>query len=281
MSKQTIITHGARHWTGKTRAAAEQKRDSDLNRLYADLDWEPIVIVMPHGVMVGFLNWAGNWEYNVLWQHQTAAEQRTRGCTILPDRSRHQAKVQMHRHAAQYVQDKDGDEAGLSFILESDEAGRETYLQDRVWQRAYREALAESGDESGAQVIADRAREEFAERSDRLPIRQQAVALSMLASGQPVPVTRAVWEQCEAHEPLSLRASQYLVLREEGQTLWCHRPKFDGGVAWLNQSGVAGYLDEHDRLCLLQLKESDEVVIAPKGKATYQALAVGAKALDD
>ena len=272
MSKQVTITHGARHWTGKTRAAAAHQRDDDFNRLFADLDWEPIVIVMPHGVMVGFLNWGGNWEYSVLWHHQSAAEQRTRGVTVLTDRSRYQAKVAMHRHAAQYVQGEYGDEEGLAFILEGDDAGREDYLQLRVWQNAYREAMDECKDGAQAREKVDQARSQFAEREDRLPSRRLVDALGLLPSGLPVPVTRVVWEQAEVHDPLTLRG-QYLVLRDSGQTLWCHSPKFDGGYAWLNQSGVAGYLDEHDRLCLLQLRDRDEVVIAPKEKATYTELA--------
>jgi len=276
MGKQVTITNGAKHWSGSTKAATEAARDKDLNRLFSDLDWEPIVMIMPHRVMVGAINWAGNWEYSVHWVHETDANS-TRGCTVLAERNRHQVKVAMHRHASQYVRDVVGEEAGLAFVLESDDEGREGYLQTGIWQSAYRTAFKDSKDDTAARLIADQAQQQFAERVDRLPIRQLETALSMLQAGQPVPVTRAVWAQAEAQTPLSLSASQYLVLKDS-QQLWCHKPQVEGGYAWLNQSGVAGYLDQHRRLCLLQLKETDAVVIAPKGKATYGALAARTEA---
>jgi hypothetical protein len=49
------IVNGQTEWTGKTKTAAEAERDKHLNRLFADLNWEPIVIPFPQGVMIGFV----------------------------------------------------------------------------------------------------------------------------------------------------------------------------------------------------------------------------------
>ena len=53
-------------------------------------------------------------------------------------------------------------------------------------------AFDDSEDDAAAQLIADQARQQFAKRVDRLPIRQLKTALSLLQEGQPVSVTRAV-----------------------------------------------------------------------------------------
>lgn len=186
------ITNGEAEWTGKTKTAAEAARDQHLNRLFADLNWEPILIPFPRGIMIGFLNWAGNWESYTYWFHQTPEQRRTHGCTIHGERNRQKVLVDLTRHVASLVQDTEGDTAGLEYLLPEDHEGKEDYLQTTAWHEAYRAARAEGKGDAEARDVAHEARVAFGNRPDREPVRSLEGALEALKLGQPVPVSKYV-----------------------------------------------------------------------------------------
>ncbi len=148
---------GMVRWEGKTRKAAEAERDKHLARLFADLDWEPMVIPFPGGVMTCFLNWAGNWESTIWWDGATLMERACRGCTIHSERSRQEVHFAIRRHVADIVRDREGYEAGLTYLHPQDERGREDYERIGVWRTAYQAAKAEGKSEPECDQAAEQA----------------------------------------------------------------------------------------------------------------------------
>jgi hypothetical protein len=52
MATQHRLINGQADWKGKTKAAAAAERNKHLDRLFANTDWEPIVIPFPQGIMI-------------------------------------------------------------------------------------------------------------------------------------------------------------------------------------------------------------------------------------
>ena len=258
------ITNGQAAWTGKTKTAAEAARDKDLDRLFDDLNWEPIVVPFPRGVMIGFLNWAGNWESYTHWHHQTAEQRRSHGCTIDSERDRQKVRNSLHRHVAALVRDTEGTEAGLEYLWHEDREGKEDYLQMDVWQAAYKAAKAEGKGDVEAREVADMARAEFANRPEREPVRSLETALALLPAGNPIPVREHVWRLCLEQADALTCEGRFLVFRQgQEQAVWCDNPHPHDESAWITDTLIAGYLDAEERFCLLQLGVSDQVLPAP------------------
>jgi len=256
------VANGEASWTGKTKAAAEAARDKDLNRLFADLNWEPIIVPFPRGIMVGFLNWGGNWESYTLW-HQTTAERRWHGSEIHYERDRKKVQVSLHRHVAALVRDTEGGEAGLPYLLPEDHEGREDYLQMNVWHAAYKQARAEGKGEEAARDVANEARALFANRPEREPVRSLETALEQLTGGNPVPVHAQIWRLCLEQAKGLYHQGRFLVFRQGQAELWCDNPHPHDEDAWITDTLIAGYMAADGRYCLLQLRDSDLVLPAP------------------
>lgn len=261
MAEPHKLVNGQAAWTGKTKTAAEAARDNRLNRLFADQNWEPIVIPFPQGVMIGFLNWAGNWESYTHWYHQTPEQRRWHSCTIDSERDRQKVKVGLHRHVAALVRDTEGSEVGLAYLLPEDHDGKEDYLQIDAWHVAYKAAKAESKGDEEARDIADTARTTFANRPEREPARSLAGALLLLQTDNPVPVSQHVWSQCKDTETLKYEG-RFLVFRQQ-HVIWCNNPDIHTELAWISKALLAGYVDESKRYCLLRLQPVDQVLPAP------------------
>ena len=258
------LINGQAAWEGKTKAAAETERNQHLNRLFADLNWEPIVIPFPQGVMIGFLNWAGNWESYTHWHHHTPEQRRWHGCEIHSERDRRQVLISLHRHVAALVRDTEGTAAGLEYLWHADHEGKEDYLQTDVWQAACKAAKDEGKGDVEAREIADRVRAEFANRPEREPVRSLETALALLSAGNPVPVRESVWRQCLEQADALTREGRFLVFRQgQEQAVWCDNPHPHDENAWITDTLIAGYLDAEERFCLLQLRVDDQVLPAP------------------
>jgi hypothetical protein len=257
------LVNGQIAWKGKTKAAAEAMRDQHLDRLFADSDWEPIVIPFPQGIMVGFLNWAGNWESYTYWFHKTPAQRRCHGCEIHGERDKKQVLISLHRHVATLVRDAESSEAGLTYLWYEDHDGKEDYLQMDAGHATYKAARAAGKGDEAARDLADEARSEFANRPEREPVRSLEAALLFLEAGSPVPVKKHVWQQCfEAAKALT-QEGQFLVFRGK-QTFWCEDPHPPGSSAWITDTLIAGYADLGGQLYLLQLQPTDLVLPAPE-----------------
>ncbi|MBD2078214.1 hypothetical protein H6F86_30860 [Phormidium sp. FACHB-592] len=265
-----MVTHrlvnGQIDWKGKTKAAAEATRNKHLDRLFADSNWEPIVIPFPQGIMIGFLNWAGNWESYTYWHHQTPAQRRWHGCTIHNERDKKAVLIHLHRHVAALVRDAEGSEVGLTYVWHEDHDGKEDYLQMDAWHAAYKAARAAGKGDEAARDLANEARIEFANRPEREPVRSLATALLVLETGNPVPVSKHLWRQCREHETLQYEGL-FLVLREE-QVMRCNnpqekpqeQPQAAKELAWISKTLLTGYMDESKRYCLLRLQPGEQVL---------------------
>ncbi len=257
------LVNGQIAWKGKTKAAAEAMRDKHLDRLFANSDWEPIVIPFPQGIMIGFLNWAGNWEFYTYWFHKTPEQRRWHGCEIHGERDKKRVLISLHRHVATLVRDAEGDDVGLIYLWHEDHDGKENYLQMSAWHATYKAARAAGKGDEAARDLADEAQSEFANRPEREPVRSLEAALLFLAAGSPVPVKKHVWQQCfEAAKALT-QEGRFLVFRGK-QTFWCEDPHPPGSSAWITDTLIAGYADLGGQLYLLQLQPTDLVLPAPE-----------------
>jgi len=252
------IANGEAAWTSKTKTAAETERDEHLNRLFDDLNWEPIVIPFPRGVMIGFVNWAGNWESFTYWHHHTPEQRRGRGCTIDSERDRQKVLISLHRHVAALVRDTEGSEAGLAYLLPEDHDGKEDYRQMDVWQAACKAAKAEGKGDVEAREVADMARAAFANRPEREPVRSLESALALLETDNPVPVARHVWEQCR--DTALLRYSGAFFLFQRGGQFQCNNACAMKNQAWISNTLLAGYMNQSKQYCLLRLQSDDQVL---------------------
>lgn len=148
------IDLGTRQWTGRTKQAAEDDRDEWLANLFQDDDDEPIVVIYPGGMKLGFLSLDGIWKYYNI--DNDRPYNRYGSSCYLSERSRKQAEFMIRRHVAQTVFAPKDPNAGIPYLAPGDRVGLANHRDWTTWQLLVNRYRAEGHSNGEAQERASR-----------------------------------------------------------------------------------------------------------------------------